>query len=80
MDAVKCSVCGKELDPKNARTCEICMKTICLDCLGYFAIYKRSVYKDYEDLVPVCPSCKPKAMLSRKLLRIVDEVFGGEKK
>lgn len=79
MDTVKCSVCGKEMDFKNARECEICGKIVCLDCLGYFAVYKRSVYRDYENLVPVCPNCKPKAMLSKKLLKIVDEVFREEK-
>ncbi len=79
MEEVKCSACGKEIDVGEARKCEICGKVVCLDCLSYFAVLKRSVYKDYEELVPVCPSCKPKAMLSKKLLRIVDEVFWGRK-
>ncbi len=64
-----------EIDTEQ-RVCEFCGRIVCLDCLGYIAVHKRSMYKNYEDLVPVCPSCKPRAMLSRKLLEIVDEVFG----
>ena len=75
---LKCSSCGKEIEERMARNCEICGKIVCLDCLSYFAVYKRSVYRDYEDLVPICPDCRPKAMLSKKLLRIVDEVSGEE--
>ena len=79
MEVLKCSSCGRKIEEKNARKCEICGKVVCLDCLSYFAVYKRSVYRDYEDLVPVCPDCRPKAMLSSKLLKVVDEVFGEEK-
>jgi hypothetical protein len=73
-----CSSCGKLIEPEKARKCETCGRVVCLDCLGYFAVHKRSVYRDYYDLVPVCKECRPKAILSRKLLKMVDEVFGDE--
>jgi hypothetical protein len=71
-----CPSCGRAIKPEKARNCETCGKVVCLDCLSYFAVHKRSVYRDYYDLVPVCQDCRPRAILSRKLLRMVDEVFG----
>jgi len=72
---VICSTCGKEIK-KDVRQCSICKKPLCPDCVRYMVVKRKTIYKEYEDSIPVCKDCLPKTRLKKKLARIVNEVFG----
>jgi hypothetical protein len=38
-------------------------------------VRKKTLYKEYEDSIPVCRDCLPEIKLRGKLAKIVDEVF-----
>lgn len=71
---MECKTCGKELG-KVVRRCTICKATLCLDCVRYMVVRKKTLYKEYEDSIPVCRDCLPEIKLRGKLAKIVDEVF-----
>jgi len=64
MEELKCVVCGKPLKPedegKTWRRCAICKKPVCFDHLHYMGIWRRGLYKDYVEVVPVCEKDMPK--------------------
>ncbi len=70
---MKCSTCGKEVE--DVKYCSICKAPICLDCVHYVGVRKKTIYKEYDDAIPVCKNCLPKIKLKGKLVRILDEVF-----
>ena len=73
---MKCSMCGKDVDVKYARLCRICKKIICLDCVKYIVVKRETLYKKYEEQIPVCQNCYPKVKIRGKLAKILDDVFG----
>jgi len=71
---VICESCGREAD--EVRRCAICKKVLCMDCVRYLVVKKKTIYKEYEDSIPVCKDCLPKTKLKKKLADIVREVLG----
>jgi len=63
MDLI-CVDCKKELKAldKNRewRECFFCKKPVCLDDLRYMGVWKKGLYGEFIEVVPVCKNCKPK--------------------
>ncbi len=61
---MQCVTCGRELNErregKEWRFCTFCKKPVCFDDLHYLGVWKRGLYRDYVEVVPVCKSCLPK--------------------
>jgi len=61
---MNCVTCGKELketdEGKTWRSCTICKKPVCFDCIHYIGTWKRTIYRDYVDVIPVCENELPK--------------------
>ncbi|AEA46410.1 hypothetical protein [Archaeoglobus veneficus] len=64
MEELKCVVCGKELKKDDEgrawRKCTICKKPVCFDHLRYMGVWRRGLYRDYVEVVPVCENDMPK--------------------
>lgn len=61
---IKCVTCGRELKPedegKTWRECSICKKPICLDDIHYIGVWRRGLYRNYVEVIPVCKEDMPK--------------------
>ena len=76
MKTYTCSTCERELEEKEVRYCSICKATLCIDCIRYVGVRRKTIYREYEDVIPVCHRCFPKVKVRGKLAKILDEVFG----
>ncbi|WP_456327237.1 hypothetical protein [Archaeoglobus sp.] len=66
---MKCVGCGRELREEDEgitwRRCSICKNPVCFDCIRYIGTWVRGLYKNFINVIPVCPNCLPKSMLKR---------------
>ncbi|RLI77434.1 hypothetical protein DRP05_10115 [Archaeoglobales archaeon] len=64
MEKLKCVICGRELNPKEEertwRRCSICKKPVCMEHIHYIGVWRRGLYKDYVEVIPVCEKYMPK--------------------
>jgi len=74
---MKCVACGKELREEDEgitwRRCSICKRPVCFDDIRYIGTWIRGLYKNYINVIPVCPECLPKSMLRRLAERTLEE-------
>ncbi len=75
-EVTQCPECGRYFESRKMRKCRLCGREICPECVNFIAVHKKTIYRDYEELIPVCSQCTPRVMLNRKLNRMIDEVFG----
>ncbi|HID43399.1 MAG TPA: hypothetical protein EYP30_06460 [Archaeoglobaceae archaeon] len=61
---IACVTCRKELkgddEGKTWRTCSICKKPVCFDDIHYIGVWRRGLYRDYVEVIPVCEKDMPK--------------------
>ncbi|RLI79651.1 hypothetical protein DRP05_03105 [Archaeoglobales archaeon] len=74
MSVVICDSCGRESE--DLRQCSVCKKNLCSDCARYMVVKRKTIYKEFEDSIPVCKDCLPTTSLKKKLVDIVDAVLG----
>ncbi|TDA27256.1 MAG: hypothetical protein DSO01_03445 [Archaeoglobi archaeon] len=64
MEIVRCETCRRELNIKDKnkdwRECFFCKKPVCFDDLHYVGVWKRGLYDEFIEVVPVCKNCRPK--------------------
>ncbi|MCQ4152950.1 MAG: hypothetical protein NOM71_01660 [Archaeoglobi archaeon] len=64
MEIVRCETCKRELNIKNKnkdwRECFFCKKPVCFDDLHYVGVWKKGLYNEFIEVVPVCKNCRPK--------------------
>ncbi|TDA27707.1 MAG: hypothetical protein DSN99_03860 [Archaeoglobi archaeon] len=64
MEIVRCETCKRELNIKDKnkdwRECFFCKKPVCFDDLHYVGVWKRGLYDEFIEVVPVCKNCRPK--------------------
>jgi len=61
---IRCVDCGRELKSKEQnrewRECFFCKKPVCFDDLRYVGVWKKELYGEFIEVMPVCRKCKPK--------------------
>jgi len=72
---MRCSSCGRELSDEEVRFCSMCKASICLDCVRYTVVRRKTLHKEYFESIPVCRNCLPEQRMRKKLEKIVNEVF-----
>jgi|GEM_PF-1573006 ssDNA-binding Zn-finger/Zn-ribbon topoisomerase 1 len=75
MELTICPECGKSTTKERVRRCRICGIEVCVDCITFYAVHKKTIYRDYEELIPICKHCTPRVLLNRKLSKMLDDVF-----
>ncbi|MEG9194410.1 MAG: hypothetical protein HA490_01355 [Archaeoglobales archaeon] len=64
MEIVRCETCKRELNIKDKnedwRECFFCKKPVCFDDLHYVGVWKKGLYNEFIEVVPVCKNCRPK--------------------
>lgn len=64
MEEIKCVVCGKELKARDKnkewRECFFCKKSVCFEDIHYVGVWRKGLYEEFIEVVPVCNQCKPK--------------------
>jgi len=56
----------------------MCKAVICLDCVRYTVVRRKTLHREYFESIPVCKNCLPEERMRRKLMRIVSEVLKEE--
>ncbi|MCS7129961.1 MAG: MDM20/NAA25 family protein [Archaeoglobaceae archaeon] len=64
MDEVKCIICEKSMklrdQEKEWRECFFCKKPVCFEDLRYVGVWRKGLYSEFIEVVPICGNCKPK--------------------
>ncbi len=64
MEIVRCEVCKREFNIKDKnkdwRECFFCKKPVCFDDVHYVGVWKKGLYNEFIEVVPVCKNCRPR--------------------